>query len=50
MKWPGLAKLVVSQVAIHRGQWTSSCVLDGADVGTINAFLKMVFRLANPAF
>jgi hypothetical protein len=49
MKWPGLAKLVVSQVAIHRGPWASSCYLDGVEARTINAFFDDVVTSSGPA-
>jgi Eco57I restriction-modification methylase/MmeI, target recognition domain len=39
IRWPGRANLVVSLVAIHKGEWTGRRVLDGSDVDFISAFL-----------
>ena len=39
IKWPGRANLVVSLVAIHKGNWGGQRMLDGQEVQTINAFL-----------
>ena len=40
IKWPGLAKLVVSLVALHRGDWNKKRVLDGKEVSIINAYFE----------
>jgi hypothetical protein len=40
IKWPGRANLVVSLVAIHKGQWKRRRSLDGRDVDMINAFFE----------
>ena len=40
IKWPGLANLVVSLVAIHRGAWKGKRLLDGTEVPIINAFFE----------
>ena len=40
IKWPGIAKLVVSLVALHKGAWKGRRVLDGQDVQTINAYFE----------
>jgi hypothetical protein len=40
IKWPGRAKLVVSLVAIHKGQWDGRRVLDGKDVPVITAYFE----------
>jgi hypothetical protein len=40
IKWPGRANLVVSLVAIHRGEWNGTRLLDGREVKTINAFFE----------
>ena len=38
IKWPGVANLVVSLVAIRNGEWKTKCSLDGQFVEFINAF------------
>ncbi len=38
-KWPGAANLEVAVVHLHKGDWQSSRILDGASVGMITAFL-----------
>ena len=38
VKWPGTANLVVSLLALHRGQWTGFIELDNQPVQMINAF------------
>ena len=40
IKWPGRANLVVSLVALHKGEWRSKCFLDGKDVPVITAFFE----------
>jgi type I restriction-modification system DNA methylase subunit len=40
IKWPGLAKLVVSLVALHKGEWRGKRVLDGKDVPIISAYFE----------
>lgn len=40
IKWPGQAKLVVSLVALHHGEWKGKHILDGSEVPTINAFFE----------
>jgi len=40
IKWPGQANLVVSLVAIHKGEWQGKKVLDGKVVPVINAFFE----------
>lgn len=40
IKWPGLAKLVVSLVALHKGEWRGKRVLDGKEVRVISAFFE----------
>lgn len=40
IKWPGRAKLVVSLVSLHKGDWMRPFVLDGSTVPTISAFLE----------
>ncbi len=36
IKWPGQANLVVSLVAIHKGEWHGKRVLDGKEVPVIS--------------
>ncbi len=40
IKWPGHANLVVSLVAIHRGEWRGKRVLDGREVPVISAHFE----------
>ena len=40
IKWPGRANLVVSLVALHKGEWRGKRVLDGKEVTVINAFFE----------
>lgn len=40
IKWPGLAKLVVSLVALHKGEWRGKRVLDGKNVPVISAYFE----------
>lgn len=40
IKWPGIAKLVVSLVSLHKGEWKGLRVLDGQDVSMINAYFE----------
>lgn len=40
IKWPGRANLVVSLVAIHKGQWRGKPLLDNQIVANINAFFE----------
>ena len=40
IKWPGLANLVVSLVAIHKGQWNGLRLLDGKKVAAISSFFE----------
>ena len=39
IRWPGRAKLVVSLLAIYRGEWDRGRVLDGKAVGFISSYL-----------
>lgn len=48
IKWPGHANLVVSLVALHRGQWTGKRFLDGREVPTISAYLEDSSDLGEP--
>ncbi len=40
IKWPGRANLVVSLIAVHRGEWDGRRVLDGIEVPTITPFFE----------
>ena len=40
IKWPGLAKLVVSLVALHKGEWRGKRMLDGKEVAVISAYFE----------
>jgi hypothetical protein len=40
IKWPGRANLIVSLVAIHKGEWRSKRVLDGHEVEYISPFFE----------
>lgn len=40
IKWPGRAKLVVSLVALHKGEWSGTRVLDGKEVADISAYFE----------
>jgi hypothetical protein len=40
IKWPGVANLIVSLLAIHRGEWKAECQLDGKRVEMINTYFE----------
>jgi len=40
IKWPGRANLVVSLVALHRGEWLGKRVLDGKEVSVISTYFE----------
>ena len=40
MKWPGAANLVVSLLALHKGEWSGPRMLDNRPVTLINTFLE----------
>lgn len=40
IKWPGRANLVVSLVALHKGEWRGKRVLDGKEVPVISAYFE----------
>lgn len=40
IKWPGQANLVVSLVAMHKGEWRNRRILDGKEVSVINAYFE----------
>jgi hypothetical protein len=49
IKWPGRANLVVSLVALHRGNWRGKRVLDGKEVPVISAYFEDIEDLGNPS-
>ncbi len=40
IRWPGRANVVVSQLAIHKGDWIGPRLLDNREVETINAYFE----------
>ena len=40
IKWPGTANLVVSLLALHKGEWNGPRMLDNEPVETINTFFE----------
>jgi len=48
IKWPGRANLVVSLVALHRGEWRGKRVLDGREVPVISAYFEDSEDLGQP--
>jgi hypothetical protein len=48
MKWPGLAAVSVSLVAMHKGKWDASRFLDGKEVTRITPYLDDSETLGNP--
>ena len=40
MKWPGAANLVVSLLAVHKGEWSGPRMLDNQPAEMINAFFE----------
>lgn len=48
IKWPGPANLVVSLVAIYKGQWSGKRVLDGKEVSAISAYFEGAEDIGNP--
>ena len=49
MKWPGAANLVVSLLAIHKGEWSGPRMLDNRPVELISSFFEEAEELAEPA-
>ena len=47
-KWPGTANLVVSLLAIHKGKWLGSRMLDNRSVKMINTFFEDAPNLGEP--
>lgn len=48
LKWPGAAKLVVSVLAVHKGKWIGTRMLDNQPVKLINAFFEEGENLGDP--
>ncbi len=48
IKWPGQANLVVSLVAIHKGEWHGKRVLDGREVSVISAYFEDSMDVGEP--
>ena len=49
MKWPGAANLVVSLLAIHKGEWSGLRMLDNQPVARINTFFEEGEDLGEPS-
>ena len=48
IKWPGTANLVVSLLALHKGEWNGPSMLDNQPVEMINAFFEEGESLGAP--
>ena len=48
IKWPGTANLVVSLLALHKGEWNGPRMLDNQPVETINTFFEEGENLGAP--
>jgi hypothetical protein len=48
IKWPGRANLVVSLVALHKGEWIGLRLLDGRKVPSISAYFEDSSDTYNP--
>lgn len=48
MKWPGTANLVVSLLAIHKGEWSGPRMLDNQPATMINVFFEEGESLGEP--
>ena len=48
VKWPGAANLVVSLLAIHKGKWCGTKMLDNQPVESINVFFEEGEDLGEP--
>ena len=48
MKWPGTANLVVSLLAVHKGEWNGLRMLDNQPAAIINAFFEEGENLGEP--
>ena len=49
MKWPGAANLVVSLLAVHKGEWTGPKMLDNQPAALINTFFEVGENLGEPS-
>jgi len=47
-KWPGQAKVIVSLLALHKGEWTGPRSLDDREVSTINSFFEDTAATGEP--
>ena len=48
IKWPGQANLVVSLVALHKGDWKGVRLVDGIHVSFISSFFEDTPEMGNP--
>ena len=48
IKWPGRANLVVSLVAVHKGEWHGKRILDSKEVPVISAYFEDRFDSSEP--
>jgi len=48
MKWPGVANLVVSTLAVHKGAWEGTKMIDNQPVEMINTFFEAGEELDEP--
>lgn len=48
LKWPGRANLVVSLLAMHKGEWRGKRLLDGKEVPVISAYFEEYADEGNP--
>ena len=48
MKWPGTANLVVSLLALHKGEWSGPRMLDNQPAAIINTFFEESDDLGEP--
>ena len=49
IKWPGTANLVVSLLAVHKGEWSGPRMLDNHPVELINTFFEEGENLGEPS-
>lgn len=48
IKWPGRANIVVSLVALHKGEWSGKRMLDGKEASFISAFFEDADDIGEP--
>ena len=48
LRWPGLAKVLVSLIGLHKGKWTGNYYLDSKQVEIINPFLDDTLDIGKP--